>query len=155
MEPCTTASLQEPHSNLHRLPRSQVAATALLAHPMETIIVHHPATIDQQPRSIVRGRAEVVVPSALNLQLSLKLRHPVVSEVAIQTRPVATSGAVVDLGNSPVEIGTLPLDRAFGLIRIVETTEALRELDFEACCSRGGLLLRSSSNSAYMATRDD
>ena len=126
-----------------------------LAHPMETIIVHHPMTIDQQPRPIIRGRPEVVPPTARNPEVPFKLRHPVVSEVAIQTRPVATSGAVVDLGNSPADVSTSPSDLAFGLIHIVETTEALRELDFEACCSRGGLLLRSSSNSAYMATRDD
>jgi len=132
MKPRTTTSLKEPHSNLRRLPRPQVLPAMSLPHPMETIIVHHPVTIDQQPRPIIRGRPEVVVPSASNLQVPLKLRHPVVSEVAIQTRPVATSRAVVDLGNSPADVGSPSSDPVNSLIHIVETTDALPELGLEA-----------------------
>jgi len=131
MKPRTTTSLKEPHSNLH-CPRIQVLPPMPLAHPMETIIVHHPVTIDQQPRPIIRGRPEVVPPTARNPEVPFKLRHPVVSEVAIQTRPVATSGAVVDLGNSPADVSTSPSDLAFGLIHIVDTTDALPELGLEA-----------------------
>lgn len=131
MKPRTTTSLKEPYFDLH-CPCIQVLPAMSLPHPMETIIVYHPVTIDQQPRPIIRGRPEVVVPSAFNLQVPLKLRHPVVSEVAIQTGPVATSRAVVDLGNSPADVGSPSSDPVNSLIHIVETTDALPELGLEA-----------------------
>jgi len=105
----------------------------LLLHPMEAVVADHPTAIHHQPGPIIRRCPKVIISSALNFQVPLKLCHKVVTKITIQIRPVSTSGMVVNLGNSSANVGLSSSDLAFGLVQIPETTNTLPELGLEAC----------------------
>jgi len=102
------------------------------AHSMETIIVHHTMTIDQQPGPIVGKRPEGVVTTACDFQVSLEFRHPVVSEVTIETMPVTTSRAIVNVANSLADERPSVSNPVYGLVYIVEAMDVVPEPCLEA-----------------------
>jgi len=89
-------------------------------------------TIEHQPGPIVRKRPEVVVATACDFQVSLEFRHIVVSEVTIETMPVTTSRAIVDVANSLADKRPSVSNFAYGLVHIVEAMDVMPKLCLEA-----------------------